>query len=72
MLVFLEKNVERITARKVYSHDTDVEKLWEIVGQIGGYSRKIPNRDYEGWGLRLSEFPVETVYQNSRGSLKKE
>ena len=55
-LVFLEKSVEKITAQKGSSHDTDVGKLWEIVGQMGGYSRKIPNRYYEGWGLRLWNF----------------
>ena len=55
-LVFLEKNVEKITAQKGSSHDTDVGKLWEIVGQMGSYSRKIPNRDYEGWRLRLWNF----------------
>ena len=55
-LVFLEKSVEKITAQKGSSHDTDVGKLWEIVGQMGSYSRKIPNRDYEGWRLRLWNF----------------
>ena len=55
-LVFLEKNVEKITAQKGSSHDTDVGKLWEIVGQMGAYSRKIPNRCYEGQGLRLWNF----------------
>ena len=55
-LVFLEKSVEKITAQKGSSHDTDVGKLWEIVGQMGGYSRKIPNRYYKGWGLRLWNF----------------
>ena len=55
-LVFLEKSVEKITAQKGSSHDTDVGKLWEIVGQMGGYSRKIPHRYYKGWGLRLWNF----------------
>ena len=55
-LVFLEKSVEKITAQKGSSHDTDVGKLWEIVGQMGSYSRKISNRDYEGWRLRLWNF----------------
>ena len=55
-LVFLQKSVEKITFQKVPSHDTDMRKLWEIVGQMGGYSRKIPNRYYEGQELRLWNF----------------
>ena len=55
-LVFLEKNVEKIIAQKGSSHNTDVGKLWEILGQIGGYSRKIPYRHYEGRRLRLWSF----------------
>ena len=48
--------LSREYCRKGSSHDTDVGKLWEIVGQMGGYSRKIPNRYYKGWGLRLWNF----------------
>ena len=55
-LVFLEKNVEKITAQKGSSHDTDVGKLWEIVGQMRGYSRKISKRYFEGRGFRLWNF----------------
>ena len=74
-LVFLEKSVEKITAQKGSSHDTDVGKLWEIVGQMGSYSRKSQTGIMRvgGWGYGISRGVIqETVYQNSRGSLKKE
>ena len=73
-LVFLEKNVEKITAQKGSSHDTDVGKLWEIVGQMRGYSRKISNRYFEGRGFRLWNFQrgySRSSISNFQGLIKK-
>ena len=74
-LVFLQKSVEKITFQKVPSHDTDVRKLWEIVGQMGAILEKSQTgiMRVRSWGYGISRRVIqETVYQNSRGSLKKE
>ena len=75
-LVFLEKNVEKIIAQKGSSHDTDVRKLWEILGQMG----VIPEKSHTGimrvggWGYGIFRGVIQE-YINSiskfQGFIKK-